>query len=360
MRLTAMCAALAVMSCGKKDAQDKPAPGSAVGSAAHPEAAHPDAAPPPAKFATPEAKLQRYQSCLADFNANKDSYASCFAKDAVREQMDNVPELVVKGADKISDAAKAQHASYPDLVVTPTLVIASGSDVIAILYVTGTNTGNVEELAATGKKIGLFEGERVTISDDGSITHDRIYADQPTIYHQLGLVPNDTSPAAKPRKLDPVVTLTAANNSAEAANKTLIEANLAAISQRNVQSVVASAAPNIQLVYHGDKQKVATKKAFQAWLDDSVKSTSDGKVTIEHAWTAGDYVVVEDTFTGTPSEAIAGKGAAKKIESHVLEFFRVTGGKLVEQQIFGNRLKVAVDLGMIDPAELADTLSKHK
>lgn len=358
MRLTSGVALAMLCACSKSESP-RAEPVKGVG-AAKPTATPASPASPAPTFATPEAKLRRYQDCLASFNAGADSYAACFAKDAQREQVDSVPESIVKGAAKIGDTAKAQHASYPDLFATPQLIIASGSDVIAILYVRGTNTGNVEELAATGKKIAVFEAEIVTIGDDGLISSDRVFVDQPTIYHQLGLVPNDTSPEVTARKPRPVEALVAKTDATEAANKALIEANLSAINKKDTKSVVASAALDVSLIYHGDKQRVTNKKAFQAWVEESVRSSNDGNVAITHTWTAGEYVVVSDTFTGTPTEAVAGKGPAKKIESRVLEFFRVKNGKLAEQQIFGNRLKVALQLGLIDPVELADTLSKHK
>jgi len=271
-----------------------------------------------------------------------------------------VPALVAQGADKIMDMAKTQRASFPDLQITPQLVIVSGNDIAAIIHVLGTNTGDVAGMRPTGKKLGIFEAEIATMNADGKFTHDSIYVDQPTIYHQLGLLENDSSPKAIVEHAAQPVTLISDNGPAEAANKAVIEHDIDAVNKKNGKAIQALAADDIKLTYHGEKQPVSGKKAFAKWMGDTLRSTKDGFVDIKGLWTAGDWVAISDTFTGTPSDAVIGKQAdPPHIETHVVQFFRLHDGKLAEQQIFANRLETAVQLGMVDPDQLAQTLSKR-
>jgi len=356
--MTRLLIALTLIAGCKDKAKDQPKPEpSGSGSATTPVDA---AAKPVAKYATPDAKLQRFNECWDAYNnAKQDVYASCFAPDAVREQVDSVPDLVSQGSGKILEMAKAQKTAFPDLKVTPQLVIVSGNDVAAILHIGGTNTGEAEGMKATGKKLGMYEAELATMGDDGMITKDHFYSDQPTQFHQLGLLKNDTSPAALDKPTTPAETLISKADPAEAANKAVIEKLVEAINKKDGKAIEGLLADDFKLTYHGDKTKVENKKAGIKWFGDTLKTTKDGFVDIKNAWTAGDHVVIADVFTGTPSEEITGKGGeARKIETHIVQFFTVKDGKIAQQQIFANRLKTAVELGIVDPDQLMKTLSK--
>jgi predicted ester cyclase len=351
---------LALAACGKSKSADQQ-PEQHVDNATPPPKPEvkPDAKPAP-KYGSAEAKLQRYLECWSAFNAAKDDvFASCFAADALREQVDSVPASVGQGAEKIVDMAKAQRASFPDLKVRPELVIINGNNIAAILHVAGTNTGETADLKATGKKLGVYEAEIALMADDGTFSKDSIYVDQPTVFHQLGLLPNDTSPAAITARATEPVTLISKGDATENANKALVEQDIEAVNKKNAKAIAAIVADDIRLTYHGEKQVVQNKKAYLKWLDDVLHTAKDGFVDVKGLWTAGDWVVISDVFSGTPSEAVVGKDSEPKhIETHVVQFYRVKGGKLAEQQIFANRLQTAVQLGMVDPGQLVQTLSK--
>lgn len=366
MRTASHCALLvsAALACGCSKAktadEDKPPTGKITSGAAEPAPAPVVAPKPEHKYATPEAKLQRYAECWKAFNAgNYDVFASCFAADAVREQVDSVPALVAQGAEKITEMAKEQRASFPDLKVTPELVIVSGDDIAALIHVGGTNTADVAGMKASGKKLGVYEAEIGSMNADGTFTHDSIYVDQLTIYHQLGLLENDTSPKASDPYATEPVTLTSHGDATELANKAIVERIMEAVNKKNAKAIEAVAADNIKLVEHADKQNVSGKRAYAKWLHDTLHSTKDGFVDIKGLWTGGDYVVVSYVFSGTPSDEVIGKQAEpKRIESHVVEFLRFHDGKLAEQQSFENRLEPEVQLGIVDPDELMQTISK--
>jgi steroid delta-isomerase-like uncharacterized protein len=355
-----LASALLIGACGKSKSQDQQTEQHADNSAPQPKPeVKPEAKPAP-KYDSADAKLQRYLECWNAFNSGKDDvYGTCFAADGVREQVDNVPASIAQGSEKIVDMAKAQRASFPDLKVTPQLVIINGNNIAAILHVAGTNTGETPGMRATGKKLGVFEAEIAVMANDGTFSRDSIYVDQPTVYHQLGLLPNDTSPAAISQHATEPVTLISKGDAAENSNKALIEQDIEAVNKKNAKAIAAIVADDVKLTYHGEKQQVQNKKAYLKWLDDVLHTAKDGFVDIKGLWTAGDYVVIADVFTGTPSEAVVGKDSEPKhIETHVVQFYRVKDGKLAEQQIFANRLQTAVQLGMVDPDQLTQTLGK--
>ena len=361
-----VAAALSLCGCKKsepektpdKPASTPPAPANPVGSAgsatapASADTAARPATPTAAKTTTPEAKLARYNSCWDSFNAGKDEeFVSCFGADAVREQVDSIPELIAKGPDKILDMVKAQRAAFPDLKVTPQLVMVSGNDIVAILHVTGTNSATVGEMKATGNKLGLFEAQLAVLGDDGLFSHDSLYVDQPTVFSQLGLIENESSPKAIATPTTKVETAIAHDDDREKANKAIVQKDIDAVNKKDAAAIDAITADDVKFTYHGEKQKIDTKKAYMKWVRELLDSTKDGKVDVKSMRAAGDFVAISDIFTGTPV------GEAKTVETHVVQVFRIVNGKIKQHQIFANRLKTAVQLGMVDPDELMQTLS---
>jgi ketosteroid isomerase-like protein len=332
---------------GKEPANVAPA-GSAV--------ANPAPAPIDAKPAatTPEAKLARFQECLAAFIAGTTATLSaCYAQASVREQVDSVPELAAEGTEKIVEMVAQQRAAFPDLTLTPRLVIVSGDTIAALHHVSGKNTVEVGGMKATNKTLGIFEAELVTIADDGTLSRDRFFVDQPTVYHQLGLLANDTSPTAIAKPTGAPELLVAKNDERETANKALVQKLLDAVSKKDAAAIEAAAADTIKFTFHGEKQKIESKKAYMKWMRDTLASTDEGLVDVKGIWAAGDAVVVHDVFTGIPK----GIDDGRQIRTNVVQFFRIADGKIIHHEMFANRLNAAVQLGVVDPEQLMQTLA---
>lgn len=345
-------AAMLLVAC-KGEKKDPPKGGSAVATGSG-TAAAPAIDASAAKYATPEAKLARYQECLAAFNAgNSEQLAGCFSATSVREQIDSVPEASAEGPDKILEQIAQQRAAFPDLTVTPRLIVVEGDTIAALLHVSGKNSADAGAMKATNKKLGIYEAELVTMAPDGTFARDNFYVDQPTIYHQLGLLANDTSPAALDKPTGAPELLIAKGDATETANKELVHKVLEAVSKKDPAPIEAAAADNIKLTFHGEKQKIDTKKAYMKWMKDTLASTDEGTVTVKGTWAAGDAVVVLDLFTGIPK----GNLDDKQIKTNVVQFFRIADGKIVQHEMFVNRLNTAVQLGIVDPEQLMQTLA---
>jgi predicted ester cyclase len=336
----------------------KPAEGSGSGSSI--PGPTPADASKAATTTSSEAKLHRYQECWAALESGQDEvFASCFAAGSVREQVDAVPELVAEGIDRIVEMARTQKAAFPDLKVTPEIVVVSGNTIAAILHVTGTNTGEAGGMKATMKKLGVFEAEIAVMDDDGTISRDSFYVDQPTIFYQLGLIEKATpaSPNATDKPLGQPKALIAKNDEREAANKALVAKKLDAIAKKNPNGIEADVADDIKFTYHGEKQKIENKKAYMGWMRETLRATTESKIEVKGIWAAGDFVVVSDVFTGTPSKEMGKAAEGRKIETHVVQFFEISAGKIKEHHIFANRLKTAIQLGMVEQEALMKVLS---
>lgn len=363
MRAIALCllAGALALGCSKdKAAKKNEGSGSAATPAGSGSASAAAAKPPAPRTATAEDKLKRYQECLDAFNAGKDEvFTSCFAADSMREQIAAVPEIVAKGPAQILELALSQRAAFPDLNVKPLIIVASGNQIAALLYVSGTNTGEAGGMKPTGKKLGVFEAELAVMNDDGTIAREQHYVDQLTIFHQLGLLESESAPSAASDggPADKKTwTLVSKGDERERANQAVVQQLVEAIGNKKPAAVGPLVANDIQFVFHGDKQQVADKKAYLKWAQETMKSTKESKVEIKGVWAAGNYVVVSDIFSATPPDSMkAAKG--KQIETHVVHFAEVVDGKVKQHHIFANRLMTAVQLGLVDPESLMKQLS---
>jgi predicted ester cyclase len=329
---------VAIVGCGKSTSEPSKE-GSGSGGVAKPQE-------PTAKV-DPKEKVRRYQECWAAFNANNgEAFGNCFALDATREQADSVPELVAVGRENIAGMMKTQKTSIPDMKVTPQRVIVSGNDIAAIVHVSGE---------MKGKKLGVYEAQLAVLGDDNTFSKESFVVDQPTVFHQLGMIENDASPSAIPVPGGEPEILISKNDDVERANKELVQKNLDAMTKKTAKAIEPTVADDVVLVYHGDKNKFEGKAAYMKWLNETIKATSEGKVDVKGIWAAGEHVAVYDVFTGVPSKELGAREGVR-IHTQVVQFYRIVDGKIKEHQIFGNRMKIAVQLGLVDPDELAKAL----
>jgi len=189
------------------------------------------------------------------------------------------------------------------------------------------------------------------MDDASAITHDRMYIDQPTIYHQLGLIENDTSPGPLHAMVTAPETLTAHDDAQR--NKAIVEANLTAVNNKDADAIEPAAADDIQFVYHGEKERQTGKRAYVAWWKATLASADRIHTEPQGLWAAGDTVAVATEFTGVYTNEDRKQDT---IQTHVLHFFRIANGKITQQHMFVNRMKTEEQLGLIDVPQLARAL----
>jgi eukaryotic-like serine/threonine-protein kinase len=290
-------------------------------------------------------RVAHYLQCWDAFDRGRDAeFAACYALDGARDVVDNVPAQSAAGRPAIVAGVARERAAFPDLQIQPQLVVASGRTIAAILYITGTS-------AATGKKLGMYAGEVVTMDDASAITHERIYIDQPTIYHQLGLIENDTSPGPLHAMVPEPETLTSPGDAQR--NKAIVEANLTAVNNKDADAIEPAAADDIQFFYHGEKDHQIGKRAYVAWWKATLASADRIHAEPQGLWAAGDTVAVATEFTGVYTNEDRKQDT---IQTHVLHFFRIANGKITQQHMFVNRMKTEEELGLIDVPQLARAL----
>jgi predicted ester cyclase len=99
-----------------------------------------------------------------------------------------------------------------------------------------------------------------------------------------------------------------------------------------------------------DAQDAKGKKEAEKGLKTFFTAFSDGKVTIDNSWAAGDYVVQLGTFEGTNDHDMPGmKKTGKKVTMHFAEVGKFKDGKATNLWRFRNGMAVAMQLGLMQP-----------
>jgi len=92
------------------------------------------------------------------------------------------------GLQEDQAAARGWKQAFPDLTITPDILVAEG-DLVTVRWIgRGTNTGSGNGITATGKSVEL-PGITIWRIVDGRITDEWSAFDQLALMQQLGLLP---------------------------------------------------------------------------------------------------------------------------------------------------------------------------
>jgi steroid delta-isomerase-like uncharacterized protein len=94
----------------------------------------------------------------------------------------------LRGPEEFIDTVENLRIAFPNLRHEEQQIIAQGDKVVAILNVTGTNTGNFFILPPTGKNISYEAVHIYRIGEDGKIAEHKAIRDDLTFLAQLGVV----------------------------------------------------------------------------------------------------------------------------------------------------------------------------
>lgn len=307
------------------------------------------------KLDTAEDRVAFYRACYASLNAKDwDKFGKCYTDGVVSE---HVGMGSFNGRDAVLENIKNFATAYPDLDVSPTLVLASGNYIAAVAVFTGTNSGPMKmggnEMPATGKKVGIEQFHLVELDPAaGGAAKEWLFVDGGTMMGQLGMNPAPTRAAVDKPSGEPTVVI-AKDDDAEKANLAAYKAiSIDAFNKHDLKALMAGYAPNVKVVDHSMPADMDVKGANKM-MQEFFKGFPDIKSDLGVSFAAGDYVVGVQKATGTnkgdlPSMKI--KKTGKPVTMDVAEIVKLDKGKAVEHHIFMNSMVMAQQLGLI-PAD---------
>jgi len=132
-----------------------------------------------------KARIMRfYEEVL---NAHNPSMVDSFC---VSDFIDHNPDQghTGKGLDDLKAGLNDFFTAFPDFKIKSNFMIASGDSVMVHMTMTGTNTGSMAGMPATGKQVSV-DGVDIILLKDGKATERWGYFDMIKFMTQLGLMP---------------------------------------------------------------------------------------------------------------------------------------------------------------------------
>jgi ketosteroid isomerase-like protein len=307
--------------------------------------------PPPstAKALPLEERIKIHDKCFEDWiKEDASHFARCYGPESSEEMVD-AGQPPSKGPDKAQEFAKSLWDGFT-LGGEPLVTLGNGdNDVVNVYAVWGTHDGKFGELEPTKKKMGIVVAEVQNLLPDGKHGTVKLYMDPATMQAQL------TSPK-KARK--PVGASGKERAYAISTGSEVETANLQAVT-KGFELWNARDLKGLQALYAKDavlSDQPATKDIKGApnvinYFKKGQKAFTDGKLSTEKIWAAGDWVVAEGTFTGTNDGVWPELGITKKtgkpVTLHSLHLFRLQEGKVKEHWMFSNGLAMITQLDLL-------------
>jgi ketosteroid isomerase-like protein len=313
---------LAIAACG--DAGDKAgAPSDEPPPVAVDPAVPAEPVPPPL---TADEKLARFDACRnAALSGDEAALASCYRDDSVLKLTALPPSAA--GAPALPLARQLRDA-FSDLSMEPQLVLLSGDSIAAVLLVTGTHTGELWDIPATGKPISLLTAQVVELAPDGALRRDHTYLDQTALLHQLGVGKHATAPAAEqawPTR-EPIVGPT---GDVPPNFLAFNDGFYAALQARDFKAIGEAYASDAIL---RDLTRASTSRGTRAITEHYrrlLATTPDLSTSMLSQWGAGDWIVAETLIQGKD------RGAKSEPWSRAqLDLIRYHEGKIIEHWTF--------------------------
>jgi predicted ester cyclase len=311
--------AVALVSCGSKKQPDKHDDRPVVKASAKP-------AP-----STPEARIELFDTCWGKSDATL--LATCYADNAIVESPGaGFPPTTNKAA--IIEAAVGFKKQFPELEISPNVVLGNGKQLAGIVKL-------------SGKSMGLVGAVVVDFDDQGKISHESDFFDSQTIRYQLK--PDPAHPVRSPDAMPALAYIRLANHHTadDTANEAVVTSFVAAFNKHDLTA--AGALLDDHATWSDPtEQKDWTKSELLADRAVGLKAFPDLQISHPNIWAAGTYVVEQAELVGTNDGPMPGIAAPtkKKISIPYVTIYELQAGKIVHAYAFLQSSALVTQLGV--------------
>jgi predicted ester cyclase len=316
----------------------------------------PPPTPEPAKPKTGAELAEMYKMCIANINDAKwDAFkAECIDPGIT---IHDFADGSTKKADDLVGMLQSMKAGMPDFKMQPQLIMVSGRNILAATLVTGTHTAPMKspmgEMPATNKKIGTLFFHRLAISDANKATEEWAYSDPATMMGQLGMAPKEAPPTRPAMETGwegaPIVVVTA-DDAKEKTNLENAKKAIEAINARKFTDALALMTPDAVESDVTSEKDTKGAKDIEAGMKMWFGAFSDAKISVEHEYAAGDYVVHTGKFSGTNDKDLGKmKKTGKKVDLDYAEVMLIKDGKAAHVWRFHSGMMFAMQMGLMPP-----------
>ncbi|MBX3192561.1 MAG: ester cyclase [Labilithrix sp.] len=342
---------LVLVACGGEDmlpAPNAPTPPVVETPAPAPEAPKAEAPKPQPTLAELQQKNGRAMGEAMNAHDAK-KLASFYAENAV-VKMAGMPD--VTGREAIAASWQKMFDAMGGFKTAVSRLWVKGDVVVVEWGFNATHSGDMMGVKATEKPVGAMGVEVMWFTPDGLVKESHVYHDSGTIMSQIGVSKQKARPipslAAQPQ------VFASTGSPDEAKNVDAASKMSAAFEKKNEADFVGASADDITWDDMTQPETMKGKAAGKKYFAEMTKAFPDAKATHSNVWGIGDYVIAEETFSGTHKGALFGIQPTKKsVNMHGLTIMQFKDGKVIKGWSYGNGAEMMSQLGQLPAAPAA-------
>jgi steroid delta-isomerase-like uncharacterized protein len=349
--LVALAGITAVVACGGSNEPAK-APESTSAKVEQPVtepagATAPDmpAAPPAAKQATmAELQAKGLAGSFEAMNAHDaKKIAAMYAEGAVMKSPGS-PDVTGRAA--IEKDMSGLFLAFPDMKIAPNFVFTKGDVSIVQYAMTGTHKGDFGPIKATNKPTGWQGVTVMWWNADGQVKEEHMYWDMGTMLSQVG-VSKQKAPGI-PTLATKAETFMSNGSEVENKNPMALKAFYGAFEAKKGADFTGLMTDNTEWQDNTMATPSKGSKDAKKVFDSMMAGYPDAKMAVNNQWGIGDFVITEETFSGTNKGSFMGMKPTKKVVAlQSLDIIMMKDGKVAKGWSFGNSMQAAEQLGML-------------
>ncbi|MEO8842082.1 MAG: nuclear transport factor 2 family protein [Kofleriaceae bacterium] len=277
-------------------------------------------------------RIERFDACWGKSDATV--LATCYADNAIVESPGaGFPPTTSRTA--IVEAAIGLEKQFPDLEISPNVVLGNGKQLAAIVKL-------------AGKPMGVVGAVVVDFDDQGTIAHESDFFDSQTIRYQMK--PDPAHPVRSPDAMPALAYIRLVNTPdapADAANAAVVTKFVEAFNHHDLTA--AGALLDEHATWSDPTEpKDWTKAELLADRAVGIKAFPDLQISHPTIWAASNYVVEQAELVGTNDGPMPGIAAPthKKIAIPYVTIYELRAGKILHAYAFLQSSALVTQLGL--------------
>jgi steroid delta-isomerase-like uncharacterized protein len=181
---------------------------------------------------------------------------------------------------------------------------------------------------------------------DGLIKEQHTYADMGTIMSQIGA--SKQKARAVPTLASAPTVVTSTNSADETKNVETAKKMFGAFEKKNDADFLGNTSDDIAWDDLSTPEMMKGKAAGKKFFADMTKAFPDVKLDGTNVWGIGDFVIAENTMTGTHKGAFMGIQPTKKsVNLHSIDIIQMKDGKAIKGWTYANGAEMMMQLGLM-------------
>lgn len=249
------------------------------------------------------------------------------------------------GKEAIAQSYTKLFEAFPDYKGNASRIFIKGDTVAVEWAFNATHKGDLWGIKATEKPVGSVGIDLLWFTPEGMIKEDHTYYDGGTILSQAGISKQKARPIPTiPNKAEVIVS---SGGPDEAKNTDVAKAISTALESKKEADFLALMGENVEYDDYTQPQGMKGKADAKKFFKEMTTGFPDAKHTVDKSFAVNDFVISEETMTGTHKGSFFGMAPTKKsVNVKHVSILQFKDGKMVRGWAYANGADFAQQLGL--------------